>query len=501
MVRPIRSSQKSAAPGTNLPFSCPNLFHSLWRVLSSLYHFFHYLGRKVLVAAVIGVLAIVTYATWLFLQDKTDYDVSREQQVHQLEQSKAALIAQHDNLLVDVTKDRKDLAFEQDRVDRAAKLVTTLEPMQSRWERWFGDRAQQDAIDARIVKARDIENTSRTRLLELQSSTTKKDWEINVIDQQLTAVNAEIAAVSRIHSWVWHYLIAAWFQIRWFLLVAAIIYFIGTPLRRASFFIFVSRLLSKGKSLRFNGEPWDVSEVAEKRESIDVELWPGERLRVRRAFARTGDEDLNRGKKFFLHARFPMMSIFGGLTRLVELRHSRAREPRVVTLSTPPERQLDFAMFNVPEGGSLMLRARYLAGVVLPANGKLRVRARWRIWDRHAWAAGQLRFLEFCGPCRLVVVSKRKLRLSHVPAAEATKKPSRVAERRRVIGFSPSLEFRQVRAARFWRYVFSGRELLDGRFIGAGLMLSEEPMDRTARRARRPLVRGLWNNLIDAFGY
>ncbi|HEY9156064.1 MAG TPA: hypothetical protein VIM69_13090, partial [Opitutaceae bacterium] len=73
--------------------------------------------------------------------------------------------------------------------------------------------------------------------------------------------------------------------------------------------------------------------------------------------------------------------------------------------------------------------------------------------------------------------------------------------RRRVIGFSPSLEFRQVRAARFWRYVFSGRELLDGRFIGAGLMLSEEPTDRTARRPRRPLVRGLWNNLIDAFGY
>jgi len=313
-------------------------------------------------------------------------------------------------------------------------------------------------------------------------------------------VNAVLSDVTRIHSWMWHYLIAAWFQMRWYLLVAAIVYFVGAPLRRASFFIFVSRLLAKGKSLRFNGEIWDVAEVAENRESIEVELWPGERLRVRREFARAGDEGLNRGKKFFLHARFPMMSFFGGLTRLVELRHSRAREARVVTLSTPPERQLDFAMFNVPEGGSLMLRARYLAGVVLPPNGKLKVRARWRLLDRHAWAAGQLRFLEFCGPCRLVVVSRRKLRVSHVPAVDATKKPSRVAERRRVIGFSPSLEFRQVRAARFWRYVFSGRELLDGRFIGAGLMLSEEPVDRT-RKVRRPLVRGLWNNLIDAFGY
>ncbi|HEY9155687.1 MAG TPA: hypothetical protein VIM69_11190, partial [Opitutaceae bacterium] len=399
-------------------------------MLSSLYHFLHYVGRKVLVAAVIGLLTIVTYATWLFLQDKTDYDVSREQQLHRLEQSKAALVAQHEHLLADVTKDRKELAFEQERVDRAAKLITTLEPMRSWWDRWFGDRAQQDSIDARIVKARDIESKSRARVLELQSSTTKKDWELNNLDQQITAVNAEVAAVERIHSWVWHYLIAAWFQIRWFLLAAALIYFVGAPLRRASFFIFVSRLLSKGKSLRFNGEPWDVSEVAEKRESIDVELWPGERLRVRREFARAGDEDLKRGKKFFLHARFPIMSFFGGLTRLVELRHSRAREPRVITLSTAPERQLDFAMFNVPEGGSLMLRARYLAAVVLPANGKLRVRARWRLLDRHAWAAGQLRFLEFCGPCRLVVVSKRKLRVSHVPAAEATKKPSRVAERR-----------------------------------------------------------------------
>jgi hypothetical protein len=484
-----------------LSLSCRLNFPKLRRVLSSLYHFFHYIGRKVLVAAVIGVLAIVTYAMWLFIQDKTNYDVSREQQLHRLEQSKTALLAQHGHLLADVTKDRKDLAFQQDRVDRAARLITTLEPMQSRWQRWFGDRAQQDAIDARIARAREIENTARAQVLALQSSTTKKDWDLHNIDQQLTAVNAELAAVTRIQSWVWHYLIAAWFQMRWFLLAAAIIYFVGTPLRRASFFLFVSRLLSKGKSLRFNGEPWDVAEVAEKRESIDIELWPGERLRVRREFARAGDEDLNRGKKFFLHARFPMMSIFGGLTRRVELRHSRAREPRVITLSTPPARELDFAMFNVPEGGSLLLRARYLAGVVLPANGKLRVRARWRLWDRHAWAAGQLRFLEFCGPCRLVVVSKRKLRVSHVPAAEAMKKPSRVAERRRVIGFSPSLEFRQVRAARFWRYVFSGRELLDGRFIGAGLMLSEEPTDRTARRARRPLMRGVWKSLIDAFGY
>lgn len=469
-------------------------------MLSSLYHFFQYFARKLIVAAIIGVLAIVTFATWLFLQDKTSYDVSREQQMRHLEQSKSALAAQRDHLLTDVRGDRKTLAFQQDRVDRAAKLITLLEPMQSRWDRWFGDRAEQDSIDARIAKARTIEAAARTQVLALQSSTTKKDWDLHNIDQQLSAVNAELAAVTRIHSWMWHYLIAAWFQMRWYLLVAAIVYFVGAPLRRASFFIFVSRLLAKGKSLRFNGEIWDVAEVAENRESIEVELWPGERLRVRREFARAGDEGLNRGKKFFLHARFPMMSFFGGLTRLVELRHSRAREARVVTLSTPPERQLDFAMFNVPEGGSLMLRARYLAGVVLPPNGKLKVRARWRLLDRHAWAAGQLRFLEFCGPCRLVVVSRRKLRVSHVPAVDATKKPSRVAERRRVIGFSPSLEFRQVRAARFWRYVFSGRELLDGRFIGAGLMLSEEPVDRT-RKVRRPLVRGLWNNLIDAFGY
>lgn len=469
-------------------------------MLSSLYHFFQYILRKLVVAIVIGALALVTLATWIFLQDKTDYDISREQQLRRLTQAQSALIAQRDHLLSSVAVDRKELAAQQDRVDRAAKVITLLQPMQSRWERWIGHGAEQDAIDARIARARAIEIASRDQVLKLQRSTTTKDWDLNSIEQQLTAMTAEIAAVTRIHSWTWHYLIAAWFEMRWYLLAAAIIYFIGAPLRRASFFLFISRLLSKGKSLRFNGEAWDVAEVAEKRESIEVAIWPGERLRVRRTFERSGDEQLQRANKLFLHGRFPVMCLFGGLSRLIELRHTRAREPRVVTLSSDPKQQLDFAVFNVPEGGSLMLRARYLAGVVLPQNGKLRVRSRWRLWDRHAWAAGQLRFLEFCGPCRLVVTSKRRLRVSHVPAAEAGKKPSRVAERRRVIGFSPSLEFRQVRAARFWRYVFSGRELLDGRFIGAGLMLSEEPLERV-RRKRRPLVRGLWNNLIDAFGY
>ena len=148
-------------------------------------------------ATVISVLAIFTYATWLFLHDNSDFTATRERQLAHLTQEKSALLAQRKALASDISGVRHELEAQQLRVDRSLSVIVSLTPLLSRWERWFGDRVEQENLEKRISQMQEVEAAARARVLVLQSTATSKDWSLSGLDTQIAETNAEIVAVSR----------------------------------------------------------------------------------------------------------------------------------------------------------------------------------------------------------------------------------------------------------------------------------------------------------------
>ncbi|PTY07246.1 hypothetical protein DB347_08030 [Opitutaceae bacterium EW11] len=467
-------------------------------VFSKLHRFALWLARKLIAVALIGGLAIAAYATWLFLHAQGDFASDRAKRLVEMSARRERVSTNVIEVGAELDALQNQIRSSQDRIAREKSTIALLDSLDSRWERWFGNREQQRVNDERKKRLSEMLSKDSKRLLELQRALNQKAWEREGASAELARLDAEIRHTEGTQSQIVHYLNASWKRLRAPLAFLLLLDLFGAYLWRLTLYFGVAPFVQRGRPLRFAKEVPVFPQETASRGSFDVAVWPGERLRVKRKYLRSTDGGVEQGTRVLLDWWRPISSLLCGFVGLAELRNRQARGESEIGLAGREGDEL--AMLDVPDGSSLVVKPRFLVGVVQPADQSLVTRMRWPVWSRQAWVTGQIRFLEFFGPCRLIVAGTRGVRAEHMVPGEAGVIVPRRAERATLIGFTPNLELRLVRTQAFKSYLLGRKRLFEVLFTGPGLYaVAFGPYERGTGPLSRAFF-GVRNRVLDILG-
>jgi hypothetical protein len=180
---------------------------------------------------------------------------------------------------------------------------------------------------------------------------------------------------------------------------------------------------------------------------------------------------------------------------------NRSREhDRRLTLSSQDEAQIEMAVVDVPDGGSLVCRPSFLAAVIVPGGSPPGIRSHWRLLSLHAWITLQFRYFEFRGPVRLVLWAYRGVRAERLTRQNLAQGNERRTNQLATIGFTPSLQYRSRRAETFISYLRNQNPLFDDLFSGSGVFLCQQISRSEEFRRQGRFWASVWNGVTKVFG-
>ena len=454
-------------------------------MLSSLRKFISWAFLKLCFGAFLVLSSVAIYALWLFRHDDPDFAAVQTRQRIELKAQWLAAQTAHEAAEQERAVLQQEQAVQQNRSERAAAIARDLRELQSWWERFFGNSEQQRINAARIIDLTKKAAESQKAAVKLQRLVLLAADRLAVAGRAGTLAEEQLRLAEETDSRVVHYLNAAWLAGRWFFVGFIGLYFFGRILRKQVLFYFVAPRLARGRPVWFASEEVPFPSLGESDTVIHASLWPGETARVRRRHLLEVDGGLVTKARWLLSWRYPLTSLLSGFVHDVHLQNARAgRDCRLILAhSKNPENQL--ALVHVPEGGTLVVRPSSLAGVILPPGQRLGMHRRWHLFRWQAWVTGQLCFLEFAGPCRLVVTGRPGLRAERLIVGAEGTQPEVRTSLDKAVGFSPSLQYRLIRTTRFWSYYRSETPLFDANFVGVGFVLIQ-----TCLPGRSP---GIWS--------
>jgi hypothetical protein len=467
---------------------------------SLLYRIGTWLLQKVSVGVLIVVLGLAAYGLWLFLQDNVDFDSRRNERVEFLRGERDRLAALQAEATARITALQAEAEEHERKIQRAARVVETLRELESWWDRIFGNPEQQKANAEQIANMEKLQTSLVANVAELRRSITHATWEREGMELSLARAEAELQAAEQTTSRAEHYLRLAWERVGLYVIVALLVYFFGPSLLKVTLYYGLAPILARSRPIRFVESISALPAVTPSHVSIETALWPGEVLHVREKFLQSSDEGLSRRTRFLLDWRIPFTSLACGLAELVEMRNVTAAGERRVTFSNAEDPHMELSLVEVPEGTSLILRPSFLAGVITRGEERLAIRSRWQLFRWQAWLTLQFRYFEFVGPCRLLVTGIRGVRAERLVERDGVKPIARRTNAASTIGFTPSLDYRPVRAETFWGYYRNMNPLFDDLFAGYGLFLVQETsVPGEAGKAGR-FWASLWNGMLKVFG-
>ena len=226
--------------------------------------------------------------------------------------------------------------------------------------------------------------------------------------------------------------------------------------------------------------------------SKSIRLAPEIEVLVKQGYEQTSSDSGDKATQMFVDSRFPFTSLVSGLWFLMRIRGGPAD---TVTVSARDDPFAEVALLDIPDGASMVLQPRAIAGVIQPRSQPLRITSHWRLGTLNAWLTWQLRFLAFHGPATLILKGGRGVRFEPAEAG-------RIIGQDQVIGFSPGLAYTATRTQTFLPYLFGQESLLKDRVAaGDGLLVAEEsPMAGRSAGARRKGLEGAVDAALKAFG-
>jgi uncharacterized protein (AIM24 family) len=468
-------------------------------VFSLLLTFFRWLLRRAAAAVLIAGLSLLAYATWLYLQDRTDFDVVRIEQIARLaeERDKAsAEVALGDSKLTEL---RAKLAGEQHRAARAGNVITNLKGLDSTWERLFGDREQQRKNRQGAERMAALQKQAQDHVLALQGEITRAGWEREAAAARSQQINEKLTEVENTRSPVIHYLNTAWEQLKWYLVGFVALWVVGRIVWRFAVYFLIAPFVARGKPVALADSLESLPAQSAAGAQIEVALWPGEMLTVRGDYLPSPLVAEAKRKRVF-RWWMPLTSYLSGLVNLSQLTNAFARGDRSITLVAPAGTKADLGLVQLPEGGSIVLRPRFLVGTISAADQPTQVRTHWHVFSRQAWASLQLRFLEVQGPCRLIVAAPRGLESVHLQPRTSEERLVSRKEREAWIGFTPTLKYGLARSDGFIAYLQGRRPLFEAQFSGAGIILSAHGHLKRRRGFTARVFGGARSGLMNLFG-
>lgn len=468
--------------------------------MGSLLIFFRWLLGKAAAAGLILALGLGAGGLWLFLKDNVNFEDWRRDVMRTLSGERAHIQSALGDVELRMGQLKGEIAAERSKADQAGRIVEKLTALESTWDRLVGNSAQQRANAEQRRKMIALRSASIARIEVLQKDYTRTTWERDGLGVALGKKDAELTAAELKKSKVQHYLEDAWLRSRNWVCLALALYFLGPTAGKLVLYFGVAPLIAAGRAVRLTPQLVQLPAVATSRVSAEIALHPGEHLWVKSRFLQASDEGVQRATKFLLDWRIPFTCVATGLIELLEIKVRSGRGEQRVTLSNQTNPQSELAVLTLPPGSAIVLRPSFLAGVIVPENGKLELRRRWQLWRWQAWVTLQFRFFEFVGPCRLIVAGSRGVRAEHLTEREGNVSPARRANQDATVGFTPNLEYRPVRAETFWSYYRGMNPLFDDLFSGPGIFLCQEiSAEGDASRARH-FWRGLWGAFMKIFG-
>lgn len=327
---------------------------------------------------------------------------------------------------------------------------------------------------------------TETRIVELQRELVAAAGERSAVETRLASLDRDIAEIDQEKHAAEHYAKAAWREARWLVAGVFAAYLFGGLVVAAGLYFLWAPLVARGRPLRLReeGEAERLG-IGESAVVVEDAVWPGEVVWVRRRFLHLGEDGLSRHSRLLLSWRYPFGCWAAGLFRLIELRNGRNEGARRVLFADAVDPFAELVVVNVPEGASFVVRAGFVKGVIAGLERPPFVRRHWRLSRWQSWVSGQFAYVEFAGPCRLVVSCVSALQ-SETLALEGGRPGERRAPQAGLVGFSPLLELKPVRVAGFWRYCRRGARLFDVRLAGeGGFLLRDAQPGRRGRGAER----------------
>lgn len=243
-------------------------------------------------------------------------------------------------------------------------------------------------------------------------------------------------------------------------------------------------------------EPEAAPEFTTSAVSREVEILPGQELLVLPDFLQGLSRDALKRTRWFLNWRLPVSSALSRMILLTSVSPA-GQDATKVTVSSTKDPLGEVGILSIPEGGTMIMQPRALAGVVKPVSGPIRISSEWRLGSLHSWLTMQLRYLVFHGPCQLIVKGCRGVKAETLNGA-----PSRLLDQSATLGFSAHLDYSNSRYETFMPYLQGKKDLFKDQFAGThGVFLCEEMPDGGESSAKGGKgIEGFLEGILKIFG-
>jgi hypothetical protein len=436
------------------------------------------LGRRLGLALAIITLAVGGRLVWTLVGQETLREGERRARVEAGRQEESRLLAWRADLAGRVAATHRDLAEQQERLRRAARVLAALEEASSWWQRWFGDSTQGATNAERRQRMEAMQADTRRRIAVLEALLGQLRGEDGEAEQALGRVRRALAAAEAGQSPLWRGLEGAWTAVRGPVAVSLALVFAGPTLWALFAYFLLGPWVARGRPLRLGpGEPVALR-IRGEGVALRLPVGSAERLWVKPEYLQSSEDVFRRRTRWLLDPGAPFTSFAAGWHESHELRPEAGRGAEV-TLACREDSQQELAAVELPPGEALVLSPRHVVAVLAPVDAPVRLRARWDLTSWQAWVGGQFRHFVWRGPSVLVVAGRRGIR------AEALEGSALRMRADLVIGHSLGVARRPVRAETFWSYYRGRHPLWDEQIAGPGLALLETAGSLGAAAAAR----------------
>jgi hypothetical protein len=433
------------------------------------------LARKLAMAVLIAALTLLAYSLWLFVRESAGYEVHLSQRARLMENQRADVSREWTAANTKTETAIAALAAQQQRavqIEKVIKGLTDLAP--GVLDRVIGDREQQAVNETRLAHANQLKTETQTKIVDLQREVVEGEQKRTELKARLTVIEAEQAALQHEKNAIGHYVRIAWAEGYWVVYAAFFVYLFGGLVVGMFLYYGWAPVVAKGRTLQLRKGSVPRLSVSESVLTAEHFLWPGERLWVRKEFLQTADPALTRRSRLLPDWRRPLSWWLCGTRRLVELRNERSDGERQVVFAGMKNPFAELAVVAVPEGGSVVIRAGYVKGMIVDISRKPVITRHWRWTSWQSWVSGQFGYWEFCGRCRLIVSCVTSLQGRTLESPDEANPQSCRTVLANVAGFSPQLALKPVRTEGFWRYCRRQTPLFDLSLSGSGVFLTHE---------------------------
>lgn len=432
-------------------------------------------ARKLVMAALLAVLTLLVYALWLFVGEQGDYAEHRALRTERADKRHAELTAELAEATLKTNVAAETLTAQRQRLAQAEKVLKGLHELDpGALERIMGDKAQQAQHDERIARTTRIKTETQTRIVELQREVVAGTQRRTELAAEIESLEIERTSLKNENNAASHYLRTAWNEGAWAVYTVFFVYLFGGLAVATLLYFGWARLMAKNAPLRLRKGEAPLPAFSECGTLLEHMLWPGERLWVRRRHLQSADTALTRKKRMLPDWRRPFSWWLSGASGLTELRNERSNGERQVVFTNMDDHFAELMIVSVPEGGSFIVRPRHVMGLIADIGRPPVAVRHWRLTSWYSWVAGRFGYMEFYGPCRIVLSCVSTLAEETLSSPDEKKPDSAITPLAGLMAFTPQLSLLPVRTESFWRYCRHETPLFDLRLTGTGAYVVRE---------------------------